>query len=160
MRMMMHLDYRSHVALVFEFQQMNLREALKKFGTPASACFRSRVSYSEHCCLYRQRCGHQHRRSENLWSPAVLRSETPGRPAGGACRHKAGQYSLFGRPQAGVCETLNHQLLSPCSYYTYQVKLCDFGSAFRETDSDNDPTPYLVSRFYRAPEIILGLQCK
>ena len=24
-------------------------------------------------------------------------------------------------------------------------------------DPDNDPTPYLVSRFYRAPEIILGL---
>lgn len=38
-----------------------------------------------------------------------------------------------------------------------QVKLCDFGSAFRETDSDNDPTPYLQSRFYRAPEVILGL---
>lgn len=37
------------------------------------------------------------------------------------------------------------------------VKLCDFGSAFRETDTDNDPTPYLVSRFYRAPEVILGL---
>jgi len=37
------------------------------------------------------------------------------------------------------------------------VKLCDFGSAFFETDSDNVPTPYLVSRFYRAPEIILGL---
>jgi len=37
------------------------------------------------------------------------------------------------------------------------VKLCDFGSAFLETDTDNDPTPYLVSRFYRAPEIILGL---
>ena len=41
-----------------------------------------------------------------------------------------------------------------------QVKLCDFGSAFRETDTDNVPTPYLVSRFYRAPEIILGLQCE
>ena len=38
------------------------------------------------------------------------------------------------------------------------VKLCDFGSAFFETDTDNDPTPYLVSRFYRAPEIILGLE--
>ena len=37
------------------------------------------------------------------------------------------------------------------------VKLCDFGSAFFETDSDNVPTPYLVSRFYRAPEIIMGL---
>ena len=34
--------------------------------------------------------------------------------------------------------------------------LCDFGSAFFTTDSDNLPTPYLVSRFYRAPEVILG----
>ena len=39
-----------------------------------------------------------------------------------------------------------------------QVKICDFGSAFRETDTDNDITPYLQSRFYRAPEIMLGLQ--
>ena len=39
------------------------------------------------------------------------------------------------------------------------VKLCDFGSAFLETDGDGqDPTPYLVSRFYRAPEVILGLE--
>jgi serine/threonine-protein kinase PRP4 len=37
------------------------------------------------------------------------------------------------------------------------VKLCDFGSAFFETDSDLIMTPYLVSRFYRAPEIMLGL---
>jgi len=37
------------------------------------------------------------------------------------------------------------------------VKLCDFGSAFRDTDP-SDPAPYLVSRFYRAPEIILGLK--
>lgn len=37
------------------------------------------------------------------------------------------------------------------------VKLCDFGSAFRESDPA-DPAPYLVSRFYRAPEIILGLK--
>lgn len=40
------------------------------------------------------------------------------------------------------------------------VKLCDFGSAFKEADSGNgnDPTPYLVSRYYRAPEVILGLK--
>eukprot|EP00752_Nemacystus_decipiens_P011439 g10159.t1 len=37
------------------------------------------------------------------------------------------------------------------------LKLADFGSAFRETDPDNDPTPYLVSRWYRAPEIVMGL---
>ena len=35
------------------------------------------------------------------------------------------------------------------------LKLCDFGSASYATE--NDITPYLVSRFYRAPEIILGL---
>ncbi|XP_066919498.1 serine/threonine-protein kinase PRP4 homolog [Clytia hemisphaerica] len=34
------------------------------------------------------------------------------------------------------------------------LKLCDFGSA--SSLSDNDITPYLVSRFYRAPEIIIG----
>ena len=40
-----------------------------------------------------------------------------------------------------------------------RVALADFGSAFRLTDVDaGQPTPYLVSRYYRAPEIILGLQ--
>ncbi|XP_002164906.3 serine/threonine-protein kinase PRP4 homolog [Hydra vulgaris] len=34
------------------------------------------------------------------------------------------------------------------------LKLCDFGSA--STISENNITPYLVSRFYRAPEIIIG----
>lgn len=36
------------------------------------------------------------------------------------------------------------------------LKLCDFGSA--SYISDCEITPYLVSRFYRAPEIILGMQ--
>lgn len=34
------------------------------------------------------------------------------------------------------------------------VKICDLGSATELTDVE--PTPYLVSRFYRAPEAILG----
>lgn len=34
------------------------------------------------------------------------------------------------------------------------LKLCDFGAASHI--KDNEITPYLVSRFYRAPEIILG----
>jgi len=37
-------------------------------------------------------------------------------------------------------------------------KLCDLGSAFREDGPDNVPTPLLVSRYYRAPEVILGLR--
>ncbi|RDW94393.1 putative serine kinase ppk5 [Coleophoma crateriformis] len=36
------------------------------------------------------------------------------------------------------------------------LKICDLGSA--SDSSDNEITPYLVSRFYRAPEIILGMQ--
>ncbi|KAL4780234.1 kinase-like domain-containing protein [Aspergillus varians] len=35
------------------------------------------------------------------------------------------------------------------------LKICDLGSA--SPASDNEITPYLVSRFYRAPEIILGI---
>jgi serine/threonine-protein kinase PRP4 len=31
-RLLTHLEYRNHVALVFEYQSMNLRETLKKFG--------------------------------------------------------------------------------------------------------------------------------
>jgi len=37
------------------------------------------------------------------------------------------------------------------------VQLCDFGSALQLGTADAAvPTPYLVSRFYRAPEVILG----
>jgi len=36
------------------------------------------------------------------------------------------------------------------------LKVCDLGSA-ADVMEGGEPTPYLVSRFYRAPEIILGL---
>lgn len=37
------------------------------------------------------------------------------------------------------------------------LKLCDFGSAMFA--GDNEITPYLVSRFYRSPEVRLGIDC-
>ena len=37
-----------------------------------------------------------------------------------------------------------------------KIKLCDLGSALFAGGA-NDLTPYLVSRFYRSPEVILGL---
>eukprot|EP01138_Halocafeteria_seosinensis_P011585 gb/GECG01011834.1/.p1 GENE.gb/GECG01011834.1/~~gb/GECG01011834.1/.p1 ORF type:complete len:706 (+),score=131.77 gb/GECG01011834.1/:1-2118(+) len=49
-----------------------------------------------------------------------------------------------------------HNILTNDKYNV--VKLADFGSAFRESDPENCPTPLLVSRFYRSPEIILGFQ--
>jgi serine/threonine-protein kinase PRP4 len=36
-----------------------------------------------------------------------------------------------------------------------KVKMCDLGSAMLA--GENERTPYLVSRFYRSPEVILGL---
>ena len=38
------------------------------------------------------------------------------------------------------------------------IELTDFGNSFYESDVNNLPTPYLISRFYRAPEVILGLK--
>ncbi|KAI1107872.1 kinase-like protein [Jackrogersella minutella] len=40
------------------------------------------------------------------------------------------------------------------------LKLCDLGTAIDRSDAataNNEITPYLISRFYRAPEIILGM---
>ncbi|GFH21630.1 protein kinase domain-containing protein, partial [Haematococcus lacustris] len=37
-----------------------------------------------------------------------------------------------------------------------KVKICDFGSAMLA--GENDITPYLVSRFYRPPEVVLGMK--
>ena len=45
--------------------------------------------------------------------------------------------------------------LPPTAALRYPVQVCDFGSA--SGGDDNEITPYLVSRFYRAPEIMMGL---
>ena len=45
----------------------------------------------------------------------------------------------------------NHWSYSQVNESKMVLKLCDFGSASHV--SENDITPYLVSRFYRAPEI-------
>jgi serine/threonine-protein kinase PRP4 len=39
-----------------------------------------------------------------------------------------------------------------------KIKLCDLGSALHSGSSSIEPTLYLVSRFYRALEVILGLR--
>lgn len=54
----------------------------------------------------------------------------------------------------GIC----HRDLKPENILTTEtgiVKLCDFGSA-KIISKDGLNTPYIVSRYYRAPELILG----
>jgi len=118
-RLLTHLEYRNHVALVFEYQSMNLREALKKFGKDVGINVGAIRMYGRQLCVA----------LKHLMDLRIVHADIK----------------------------LDNIL---CSGDLKQVKLCDFGSAFRETDTDNDPTPYLVSRFYRAPEIILGMPCK
>jgi serine/threonine-protein kinase PRP4 len=73
--------------------------------------------------------------------------------------------SYFGQLLAAATHLKNHNLihsdLKPDNILVSQdfsrVMLCDFGSAVDGNDTVEMVTPYLVSRFYRAPEIILGL---
>lgn len=118
-RILTYLEYRQHVAMVFEYQQMNLRETLKKFGKDVGI---------------------------NVGAVRIY-----GRQLMVALRY------LMELKVVHADIKLDNIL---CSEDLKTVKICDFGSAFYETDTDNDPTPYLVSRFYRAPEIILGQTCK
>ena len=63
------------------------------------------------------------------------------------------------RPQAGQCASewlalaLSSQCANPLEVNESRnmLKICDLGSA--SDASENEITPYLVSRFYRAPEI-------
>jgi serine/threonine-protein kinase PRP4 len=112
-------NYRQHVAFVFEYYEMNLRETLKKFGKDVGINIAAIRTYGRQLMislkyLSELRIIHADIKLDNILISSDLKT----------------------------------------------IKLCDFGSAFYETDTDNDPTPYLVSRFYRAPEVILGLPCK
>lgn len=110
-------EYRNHIAFVFEYQAMNLREALKKFGKDVGINIGAVRLYGKQLFI---------------------------------------ALKLLTDLQFVHADIKLDNIL--CSEDLRQVKLCDFGSGFRLDDPDNIPTPYLVSRFYRAPEIILGLQ--
>lgn len=69
-----------------------------------------------------------------------------------------GQQIFLGLAHLRRCNIL-HADLKPDNLLVNEqrniLKVCDLGSA--SPASDNEITPYLVSRFYRAPEIILGI---
>ena len=109
-------EVRAHAAIIFEFQDMNLREALKKFGKDVGINIQAVRLYA---------------------------------------RQLFSALNLLAKLKVVHADIKLDNIL--CSADCKRVKLCDFGSAFRESDYDNAPTPYLVSRFYRAPEIVLGL---
>ncbi|KAE9028884.1 Serine/threonine-protein kinase [Phytophthora fragariae] len=115
-RLLDSFTHRNHVAMAFEPMQMNVREAMKKFGGKGGISIQAVRVFSKHLLIalnHLESCGviHADIKPDNI---------------------------LLDEKQT-------------------TIKLCDFGSAFKMDDGKQDPTPYLVSRFYRAPEIVLGL---
>ncbi|KAG6614350.1 CMGC/DYRK/PRP4 protein kinase [Phytophthora cinnamomi] len=115
-RLLDSFTHRNHVAMVFEPMQMNVREAMKKFGGKGGISIQAVRVFSKHLLIalnHLESCGviHADIKPDNI---------------------------LLDEKQT-------------------TIKLCDFGSAFKMDVGKQDPTPYLVSRFYRAPEIVLGL---
>ncbi|OQR92597.1 hypothetical protein THRCLA_08669 [Thraustotheca clavata] len=116
-KLLSSFEHRNHVAMVFEPMQMNVREAMKKFGGRDGLSLRGVKVFCKQLMfaldhLLKHRVVHADIKPDNM---------------------------LLDEKQS-------------------MVKLCDLGSAFKLSGVEvHDPTPYLVSRFYRAPEIILGL---
>lgn len=113
-----YLEYRHHMVMVFEYQEMNLREILKKFGSKVGINITAVRIYGKQLFLA----------LKHLQDLGIIHADIK----------------------------LDNILISADLKV---LKVCDFGSAFKVADVEK-PTPYLVSRFYRAPEIILGMPCK
>lgn len=111
---------------------MNLREVLKKYGKNVGLHIKAVRSYAQQLLLtlkIMRRCSvlHADIKPDNILVRIFL-----------LCAYQCLQYltSSF-YPQVNDSKLV--------------LKLCDFGSA--SYIQDNEITPYLVSRFYRAPEI-------
>lgn len=114
---------------------MNLREVLKKYGKDVGLHIKAVRSYTQQLLLalkLMKRCKvlHSDIKPDNILVKFfVLRSSH-------VC-------CLSVIVHACYCHQVNESKL--------MLKMCDFGSA--SFLSDNEITPYLVSRFYRSPEI-------
>lgn len=124
------------------FFSMNLREVLKKYGKDVGLHIKAVRSYSQQLFLalkLLKRCNilHADIKPDNILVSLGLVSRKTIWPL--------------------ICglDFIFHSCVLVCFIQVNEsktiLKLCDFGSASHV--ADNDITPYLVSRFYRAPEI-------
>lgn len=115
LRLYRSFQHKSHLCLVTESLNMNLRELLKRYGNGIGLHIKAVQSYSQQLFLSLKLLKRSNLLHADIKPDNILVNESKS-----------------------------------------MLKLCDFGSASHV--ADQEITPYLVSRFYRAPEIILGMK--
>lgn len=132
-RLLRTFEHRGHLCLVFESLSMNLREVVKRYGKDVGLNLRAVRAYASQMFLalaLMKKCELMH---ADLKPDNILVSSLP---------------PLL--LPSFLCR-LTPLLLYQVNESKSTLKVCDLGSASDVTE--NEITPYLVSRFYRAPEI-------
>ncbi|KAF6809707.1 serine threonine-protein kinase prp4 [Colletotrichum sojae] len=132
-----HFDYKGHLCMAFENLSLNLREVLKKFGNNVGINLGATRAYAHQIFV-----GLAHMRKCNIIH-ADLKPDN----------------ILVGNPES-IRKRENVAYQPQVNESRNMLKICDLGTGIDKSDAataHNEITPYLVSRFYRAPEVILGM---
>jgi serine/threonine-protein kinase PRP4 len=163
-RFISSFKYRNHLCLVFESLHMNLREVLKKFGRNIGLKLTAVRAYAKQLFIalkHLRNCGvlHCDIKPDNMLVLFYTRQLNLNINVVSSFSESV-YYTLrkvLKKTMATMAtcqfrEALNFNLLTGQVNEAKNVlKLCDFGNAMFA--GKNEITPYLVSRFYRAPEI-------
>lgn len=145
-RFLSSFKYRNHLCLVFESLNMNLREVLKKFGRNIGLRLTAVRAYAKQLFIalkHLRNCGvlHCDIKPDNMlvcYAFFIFR-----------LFHFV--FCLFSRRNFHYPTWFLIFFFCKVNEAKNVLKLCDFGNAMFA--GKNEVTPYLVSRFYRAPEI-------
>ena len=146
-RFLSSFRYRNHLCLVFESLNMNLREVLKKFGRNIGLRLTAVRAYAKQLFIA----------LKHLRNCGVLHCDI--KPDNMLVCLKYYCFHIFFNSFVPYFQEKIYNLTFISSISSSDkvneaknvLKLCDFGNAMFA--GKNEVTPYLVSRFYRAPEI-------
>lgn len=139
-------EHRGHLCLVFESLSMNLRDVIKRFGKDVGINLKAVRAYAHQIflamnLLRKLNIMHADFKPDNILVSLLGLL--------GSVFHTCSEAWSDPIRHIGVSKLLNQT--SQVNESKSVLKVCDLGSA--SDTSEAEITPYLVSRFYRAPEI-------